>query len=207
MPSRNVIKIDVEQSYYHVYARGHGRQQIFRDDEDYRVFLNLLKRHLSVDEVTDKYGKPYAHLRGKIELLCYCLMESHFHLLLYQKEKGAMSRLMRGIMTSYSSYFNKKYDSSGALFESRYKASRISTDSYLMHISRYIHLNPKDWRAYPYSSISAYFGIGGQPEWLQQDKIIELFGTLPLYADFLDDAEDYEDSLDDIKYELANKIL
>ena len=206
MPSRNVIKIDVEQSYYHVYARGHGRQPIFRDDEDYRVFLGLLKRHLSVDEVTDKYSKPYPHLRGQIELLCYCLMENHLHLLLYQSEKGAMSRLMRGVMTSYSTYFNKKYDTSGALFESRYKASRISSDEYLMHISRYIHLNPSDWRAYPYSSISAYFGIG-QSEWLQQDRIIELFGTLPIYADFLDDTEDYEKSLDDIQYELANRIL
>jgi putative transposase len=206
MPSRNVIKIDVEQSYYHVYARGHGRQQIFKDDEDYRVFLNLLKRHLSIDGVTDKYGKPYAHLRGQIELLCYCLMENHFHLLLYQQEKGAMSKLMRGIMTSYSRYFNKKYDSSGSLFESRYKASRIASDAYLVHISRYIHLNPDDWRAYPYSSVSAYFGIG-QPEWLQQDKVIDLFESLPVYADFLDDSNDYEESLDDIKYELANNIL
>ena len=57
MPSRNVIKIDVEQGYYHVYSRGHGRQQIFKDDEDYRVFLNLLKRHLSVAEAVS-----YTHL-------------------------------------------------------------------------------------------------------------------------------------------------
>lgn len=206
MPSRNVIKVDVEQSYYHVYARGHGRQKIFQDDKDYRVFLNLLKRHLSVNEVADKYGKPYAHLRGQIELLCYSLMDNHFHLLLYQNEKGAMAKLMRSVMTSYSTYFNKKYDSSGSLFESRYKASRISSDSYLMHISRYIHLNPKDWRAYPYSSISAYFGIG-HTEWLQPDKIIDLFGTLPIYADFLDDYEGYKESLDEIKHDLANKIL
>jgi len=206
MPSRNVIKVDVEQSYYHVYARGHGRQYIFQDDQDYRVFLNLLKRHLSITEVADKYGKPYAHLRDKIELLCYSLMDNHFHLLLYQNEKGAMAKLMRSVMTSYSTYFNKKYDSSGSLFESRYKASRISSDSYLMHISRYIHLNSKDWRAYPYSSISAYFGIG-YTEWLQPDKIIDLFGTLPIYADFLDDYEGYKESLDEIKHDLANKIL
>lgn len=203
MPSRNILKLDVEDSYYHVYARGHGRQKIFRDDEDYRVFLNLLKRHLSLEEISDKYGKPYAHLRGKIELLGYCLMENHFHLLLFQIEKSAMSRLMRGVMTSYSIYFNKKYDSTGTLFESRYKASRISCESYLMQVSRYIHLNPGDWRAYPYSSIHACFGIG-QPEWLQPERLIELFGSTPIYADFLDDSEDYEKSLEEIKYELAN---
>ena len=204
MPSRNVIKTDIDQTYYHVYARGHGRSPIFKDDEDYRVFLNLIKRYLSVNEVNDKYNKPYVHLRGKVELLCYCLMENYFHLLLYQIEKGAMSQLMRGVMTSYSVYFNKKYDSSGSLFESRYKASIISSDSYLMHISRYIHLKPDDWRAYPYSSIHAYFGIG-QPEWLQQEKVIDLFGSTPVYADFLNDHDDYERSIEDIKGELADK--
>lgn len=206
MPSRNIIKIDVPHSYYHVYARGHGRQAIFREDEDYRVFLNLFKRHLSIEETTDNYGKPYVHLRGSLELLCYCLMTNHFHLLLYQEDEGAMQRLMRGIMTSYSRYFNKKYDSSGALFESRYKASRISSEAYLMHISRYIHLNPEDWRAYPYSSIHAYFGVG-QPEWLQQSRVTALFDSLPVYADFLDDHKDYKKSLDQLKYELAENIL
>ncbi|NTW62019.1 hypothetical protein HGB25_01235 [Candidatus Saccharibacteria bacterium] len=206
MPARNVIKVDVAGCYYHVYARGHGRQKVFRDDEDYRVFLNLFKRHLSNKPISDKYGKPYAHLRGQVELLCYCLMETHFHLLLYQNEQGAMPKLMRSVMTSYSVYFNKKYDTSGPLFETRYKASMITNDSYLMHISRYIHLNPADWRAYLYSSVSAYFGIG-RPEWLQPDRIIELFTSLPVYADFLDDWEDYEKSLDDIRGELANSIL
>jgi putative transposase len=142
MPSRNVAKIDIPESYYHIYARGHSRQVIFRDDEDHRVFLNVFKRHLFKDEVTDNLGRPYVHLRGQIELLCYCLMPNHFHLLVYQAEQGAMQRLMRSVMTTYSRYFNKKYDSSGSLFESRYKGSRISSVPYLMHISRYIHVNP-----------------------------------------------------------------
>ncbi|MEI6228408.1 MAG: transposase [Candidatus Saccharibacteria bacterium] len=205
MPSRNIDKIDINDSYYHVYARGRGKQPIFQDDEDYRVFLNLFKRYLSVDELLDGSGRKYPHLRSEVELLCYCLMPNHFHLLLYQVEKGAMSQLMRGLMTSYSVYFNKKYEMSGPVFESRYKASIIATDAYLMHISRYIHLNPDDWRAYPYSSIHAYFGIG-QPEWLQQDKIIDLFGTTPIYADFLDDYADYKKSLEEIEHSLANKI-
>ena len=181
MPSRNTDKVDVEESYYHVYARGRGKQPIFQDDEDYRVFLNLLKRYLSIDQAFDDSGRSYPHLRNKIELLSYCLMINHFHLLLYQIEKGAMSHLMRSVMTSYSVYFNKKYEVSGALFESRYRASMITTDAYLMHISRYIHLNPDDWRAYQYSSIHAY-------------------------SDFLDDYKDYKQSLEEIKDNLANKI-
>ena len=202
MPSRYVIKIDIPQSYYHVYARGHGRNKIFRDDEDYETFLKFFARHLSKRPVEDKYGKPYPHLREDIALLCYCLMSNHFHLLLYQENEGAMTRLMRGIMTSYSLYFNRKYNSSGPLFETRYKASRISSDPYLMHISRYIHLNPKDWMAYPHSSIHAYYL--GAPEWLQPQPIVELFGSLPKYADFLNDYADYRKSLELTEGELAN---
>lgn len=115
-----------------------------------------------------------------------------------------MSKLMRGVMTSYSMYFNRKYKSSGALFESRYKASRISNDSYLMHISRYILLNPKDWMAYPYSSIHSYYL--GPPQWLDPQPVIELFGSLPKYADFLNDYADYKESLNLIEDELANRL-
>ncbi len=204
MPSRNVVKLDSQDSYYHIYARGHSRHKVFRDDEDFRVFMNLFKRYLSINEVNDNSGRPYSHLRGEIELLAYCLMQNHIHMLVYQIKQGAMSRLMRGVMSSYGVYFNKKYKRSGSLFETRYKASVISTDAYLIHISRYIHLNPGDWKAYPYSSIHAYFGIG-MPDWLQPEKIIDLFGSTPVYADFLDDYTDYKKSLDEIKRTLADK--
>ena len=115
----------------------------------------------------------------------------------------AMTKLMRAIMTSYGCYFNKKYKKSGPLFESRYKASLIDNDEYLMHISRYIHLNSDDWRAYPYSSVHAYFGVGKE-DWLQPGKIIELFGSTPVYADFLDDYISYKKSIDLIKNDLAD---
>lgn len=199
MPSRNVIKIDLPDSYYHVYARGHGRQAIFRDEQDFAKFLELFERYLS-----ESTGDKYSQTKSEVSLLCYCLMDNHFHLLVHQKAQGAMSRLMRGIMTSYSMYFNRKYDLSGALFESRYKASRISSDPYLMHISRYIHLNPKGWMAYPHSSIHAYYL--GAPDWLSPTPIIDLFGTLPKYADFLNDYSEYRESLELIEPELANKL-
>lgn len=204
MPSRNVVKVDIPNSYYHVYARGHAKQKIYRDDEDFEMFLSLFARHLSDEPAVNAIGRPYPHLNKELSLLCYCLMGNHFHLLLYQVNVGAMSKLMRGVMTSYSMYFNKKYGSSGALFESRYKASRISSDEYLMHISRYIHLNPKDWMAYPHSSIHSYYL--GAPEWLKPEQVIELFGSLPKYADFLNDYADYKKSLDVIEAELANRL-
>jgi putative transposase len=146
MPSRNILKIDIPHSYYHVYARGGSRQTIYNDAEDYSVFLNLFKRYLSKEPIKDPAGRKYPHFAESIELLAFCLMPNHFHILLYQHDEKTISSLMRGLMTSYSRYFNKKYNRSGPLFESRYKSSRISDDAYLMHISRYIHLNPKRWK-------------------------------------------------------------
>jgi len=202
MPSRNVVKIDIPNTFYHVYARGHGRMTIYRDDEDYRVFLNLIKRYLNNEVENDHDGVPFTNLHGKIELTCYCLMPTHFHLLLYQINEHSMPRLMRGIMASYSRYFNIKYELSGALFETTYKASMIMLDKYLIHISRYIHINPKDWRTYTYSSLPYYLGQR-PPEWLQPARIIEQFSDSDKYEKFLADYEDYKEMLDEIKHELA----
>jgi putative transposase len=202
MPSRNVLKVDVQDSYYHVYACGNSKGKVFPETADYEMFMSLLRRYLSAEEAHDPYGAPYPNFYNKIELVAYCLMPNHFHLLVYQHHQGAMSAFMRSVLTSYSRYFNKKYGLSGALFESRYKASRISSHAYLMHISRYIHLNPRNWREYPYSSIQEYFI--GTPEWLESQQVIDLFGSLPIYADFLDDYSDFEESLETIKDELAD---
>ncbi len=202
MPSRNVLKIDVQESYYHIYARGASRQDIFLEPADYYIFLELFRRYLSPEEIRDNSGIPYAKLGDDIELLCYCLMSNHFHLLVYQISEGAMQRLMRGVMTAYSRYFNKKYKRSGSLFESRYKASMIMSDEYLMHITRYIHLNPKQWRKYPYSSLSGYLSSHTE-DWWHEGRILELFPSRAAYGEFVADYEAIRDSLALIKHELA----
>lgn len=205
MPSRNVLKIDAAESFYHVYARGHSRSDIFLEQEDYGVFLNLFKRYLSNQQQTDKLGMAYPHFYHKIELLCFCLMKNHFHLMFYQQIMGSMPQLMRGVMTSYSVYFNRKYHRSGPLFESRYKASLIYNQAYLEHISRYIHLNPKEWKTYQYSSLPIYMKRQ-QVEWLAPNKIAELFNGPKDYMVFLEDYQDHKKVLEEIKYELANAI-
>ncbi|HEX7368400.1 MAG TPA: transposase [Candidatus Saccharimonadales bacterium] len=205
MPSRNVYKTDVEDSYYHVYARGAGRSKIFQDDSDCAKFISLFQRYLSREAKHDSIGVPYPHLYDKLELLCFCLMENHFHLLVYQRDAGTMQRFMRGVMTSYSRYFNKKYDRSGPLFETRYKASLISNPSYLEHISRYIHLNRKQWRDSPYTSIGFYID-GQQAEWLRPARILEMFPSKAAYTRFVADYEANRQMMDELKYELANDI-
>jgi len=203
MPGRNIRKDDVAESYYHVYARGVNKQDIFLDASDYAFFLYLIKRYLSRSETQSRRGADYPKLYEDIELLTYCLMQNHFHLLVYQIHEKGMERLMRRVMTSYSGYFNRKYGRSGPLFESRYRASRITNATYLLHISRYIHLNPTDWRQYSYSSLRTYRGETS-PDWLTIQRITDLYDSKQQYFEFLEDYQETRDDMHIIKHELAN---
>jgi len=148
MPSPNAIKTYVENGYYHIYNRGVEKRLIFQDREDYTKFLYLLKVYLSPpDELGKEYPLLKAHivhnnLFGEIDLLAFCLMPNHFHLLVKQKSKQGITKLMEQVITAYSMHFNKRHERVGHLFQSRYKAALVDSDEYLLHLSRYIHLNP-----------------------------------------------------------------
>lgn len=202
MPSRNRIKQYVDESYYHVYNRGVDKKVIFKDKDDYAVFLNLLKRYLDDKPSKDSSGREYEWLYHEIELLAFCLLPNHYHLLLYAKDASAMTRLLRGVATSYSIYFNKKYKRVGPLFQDRFKASWILRDNYLVHISRYIHLNPKQWRTWGFSSLPYFIGKNNAA-WVRPQRLIDLFEGED-YLAFVSDYESYKNELDELKQELAN---
>jgi len=205
MPRRNVLRSDAANSFYHVYARGHSKHRIFLDEQDYLYFLSLFERYLSADEMRNAVGVPYPNFYNKVELAAYCLMPNHFHLLLYQHQPGALSAFMRSLMTSYSRYFNMRYKRSGSLFESRFRASLISDDAYLEHITRYIHLNPRQWRDYEYSSLP-YYLQQVEVSWLRPERITKLFSSPEEYLRFLEDYAENKKMLDILKQELANEI-
>lgn len=204
MPSRNIIKKYVAESYYHVYARGINKQKIFCDASDYRYYTSLFVRYLSKEQAKSKDGVVYPHFASQIRLLAYCLMTNHFHLLVFQKDPDNLQQFMRSVMTSYSRYFNIKYKRTGPLFESRYKASRIDNDQYLQHITRYIHLNPRYWENYFNSSLK-YYRDGSEPEWLKSQEILKLFATRSEYMSFVRDYEGLRDTLSELKYQLADR--
>ena len=203
MPSRNILRTDLAGSYYHVYARGASKQPVFVDAKDKEKFLSLFARYLSPEAAVSNTGQLYPHFYGRVRLMAYCLMGNHFHLFVLQTERGDLAAFMRALMTSYSRYFNLRHGRSGSLFESRYKAALIYDDSYLMHISRYIHLNPRSWKYYPYSSIG-YYRKGSEPSWLQTAPVLDRFRDRAGYIAFLYDYEDYKNMLDEIKYDLAD---
>lgn len=203
MPSRNIVKQFAPEAYYHVYNRGLNKQAIFIDDDDYRVFLNLLKRYMNDEPAKDNYGREYPWLHEDLTLLAFCLMANHFHLLLFQRDKDAMTKLLRAVCSAYTTYFNKKYGRVGPLFQSNYKASHIIEDSYLLHISRYIHLNPQDYEHWEFSSYKFYLGKANAG-WIAPKPILEMFEG-DSYEMFMADYKGHKEALDEIKYELANK--
>lgn len=200
MPSKNTIKLYEIPAYYHVYNRGAGRQVIFRDNSDKKMFLGLLARHLDPASNLARTDKiPYE--KYDVELIAYCLMSNHFHLLLYQeKDIAAITKLMRSVSTSYTMYFNQRHDQSGHLFQGVFKASRIDSDQYLAHITRYIHLNPDRFETYEWSSLSVYLGKKSQP-WLHPERILAL--SPERYIEFLHDYSNRQDLKKDFEIELG----
>lgn len=208
MPRRNVNKDFSPECFYHVYNHGVSGQDIFLSESDYSVFVSLFKRYMSITPVHDITRRAFPHLRDSVELIAYCLMPNHFHLLLYNKRPDGITALMRSIKTSYCLYFNKIHKRRGVLFESSYLASRIDNEAYLWHISRYIHLNPQDiggdFATYPYSSYR-YFMKAKHAEWINPDRILALHkGGIDEYKEFVKDYKIMRAQLQQIKHELAN---
>ena len=200
MPKRNIIKEYGADQYYHLYNRGVNRQEIFREPNDYYYFLSLLKRHLSDEAETASSSRPAKKFDKEVELVAFCLLPNHFHLLVYLIEPTGIVDLMRSVMTAYTMYFNRKYKHTGTLCEGRFLASRISNDGYLWHVSRYIHLNALDntvdFKKYDYSSI-AYFLGEKHASWLHESRLLETEKNRQDYVEFV---SDYKTMRKDLKY-------
>ena len=200
MPSKNVVKQYDVPAYYHVYNRGAWQQPIFRDDRDRQKFISLLARHLDITN-TDKRSDGLEYEKYDVELVAYCLMGNHFHLLLHQEDDVvAITQLMRSVSTAYTMYFNRRHKHSGHLFQGIFKAVRIDDDDYLLHITRYIHMNPQQHLDYEWSSVGAYLG-GYTPNWLHPERVNDM--SADEYRDFLDSYQDRRDELANIKEELG----
>jgi len=113
--------------YYHIYNRGLNGKQIFYSDANYLYCLKLIKRNLS---------------RYKARLIAYCLMPNHYHFLLRQESNIPLMKFINATFISYVQALNKQLKRSGPLFEGRYKHVLVDKEEYVVHLCRYIHLNP-----------------------------------------------------------------
>ncbi|MBM4146541.1 MAG: transposase [Nitrospira sp.] len=133
---------------YHILTRGNNRQAVFKDNQDYKKYIEILQRY------KEKY---------KFNLYHYVLMMNHVHLVLETTEKGGkLSEIMKGINLSYAQYFKNRYRHIGHFWQDRYKSIIISKDDYLLACGSYVELNPvrakivEDPREYNWSSYNTY---------------------------------------------------
>jgi len=203
MPGRNIYKTYTADTFYHIYNRGVNKRAIFLDDEDRAVFISLLKRYLGT-EVEKKHNRmPLPNYHGEIDLAVFCLMRNHFHLLVYQRDATAMTNFMKSLSVAYSMYFNQRYERVGPLFQQRYRAVDIQNDGQFLHISRYIHMNPKEYKTYQWSSLAYYMGKK-KADWLRPEQVRQHFSSTADYLHFLEEYEDRRDELLGLNAELAN---
>lgn len=112
---------------YHVINRGNGRAEVFHADGDYQAFSGLLRQ---------------ACERMPMRILAYCLMPNHFHLALWPHHDGDLSRWMHWLLTAHVRRYHRWYDSSGHVWQGRFKAFPIEQDEHLLTVLRYIERNP-----------------------------------------------------------------
>ena len=134
-------KLFAPDNYYHIYNRGNAKQNIFLDNQDFNFFISKLKQNLMPND-EDK-TRMILLPPNSFSIINYCLMPNHFHILLKQNIEIPTSKLLSKLCTSYSKYFNKKYDRVGHVFQDQFKQVLIDGNSYLVWLSAYIHQNPK----------------------------------------------------------------
>jgi len=166
------LRVEYAGALYHITSRGNERKRIFFEDADKKKFLGTLEDY---------------HSRYGILIHSYVLMDNHYHLIL-ETPKGNLLKVMHGLNGGYTGYFNRKYGRSGHLFQGRYKGIMIDKDSYLIPLSRYVHLNPVRARVverpehYRWSSYLGYIGRGKPYEWVEYSWILSQFGSRRLGA-------------------------
>ena len=167
------LRIEYPNAIYHVMNRGKGRATIFHGKAYTDMFIQ---------------GIAEAHEQFGLEILAYCLMGNHYHLLVCTP-RGNLSRAMRHINGVYTQRYNKLRKTDGTLFRGRYKAILVEEDNYLLPVSRYIHRNPIETKKpmvdnlvdYTLSSYPAYINAQPNPRWLNRELILSLFNTSQKY--------------------------
>ncbi|HEY9159460.1 MAG TPA: transposase [Desulfomonilia bacterium] len=161
------LRIEYPGALYHIVSRGNERSDIFRDDADRLMFLDILKDY---------------HERFGILIHCYVLMDNHYHLVV-ETPQANLLKVMHGLNSGYTGYFNRKYNRSGHLFQGRYKAIVIDKESYLIELSRYIHLNPvragmvEHPEQYAWSSYKGYLLKRNSSDWVDYSWILGALGN------------------------------
>jgi len=220
VPGRKVVLANNE--IYHVFNRGHAFQPIFSSIKDYQRLINTFRYYrysnppvrlskfliIARDE-REKILKEMEEKQKKIiEIYCFCLMPNHYHLLLKQIQDNGISQYMSKVQNSYGRFFNIKNNLIGSLFQGNFKAKRVETEEQLLHLSRYIHLNPfssyvvksiEELKEYSWSSLPDYLNNQNSSP-VNKNLILGYFKNIKDYQQFVLDQAEYQRELENIKH-------
>jgi len=175
------LRIEYEDAVYHVTSRGNAKSDIYLDNEDRELFLDVLQY------VVERFGW---------QCHAYCLMSNHYHLMI-ETPKANLSRGMSQLNGMFTQRFNRKYGRVGHLFQGRFKSIIVDKDAYLLELSRYIVRNPlaanmvKNIGDWTWSSYQATGGLVQTPGFLHVDWLLSQFSdskakAQQIYMDFVD---------------------
>jgi REP element-mobilizing transposase RayT len=159
--------------YYHLYNRGVNKQKIFFSDKNYSYFIFQLS----------------SYFRGEADILAYCLMPNHFHIVIHVKSGNFLKKSLHPFLVKYSKAINKEQNRVGPLFQGRYQVNLIEDDGYLLECVKYIHLNPVraeivdlpvKWK---YSSYSAYLSAT-HADFVETGPVMEYFETIKEFQEY-----------------------
>ncbi|MBU1871622.1 MAG: transposase, partial [Candidatus Omnitrophica bacterium] len=103
-------RLVIDKNYYHILTRGNNKRRIFRSGRDYRIFIKVVDKYLS---------------KFQVNIIHYCLMKNHVHLLIYVERAKDLSKFMQAVLQTYGAYFRKRYECVGFTFQNRYKSHLI----------------------------------------------------------------------------------
>lgn len=213
---------------YHVFNRSIAQQPIFLNTRDYQRSLDLIAFYLYSNPSLrfshynrlsllekENFLKNLKEIDSKqIDILSYCLMPNHVHFLLKQTGNKGITKFISNFQNSYAKYFNIKNKRTGAVFQAMFKAVRIETDEQLLHVMRYIHLNPitsyvlrniTELENYPWCSYFYYIKKGNS-DLVNTQMIKEFFSSTKEFQKFISDQIDYQRQLEKIKHLLLEDL-
>ncbi len=208
--------ISVNGYVYHVLNKSIAGYKIFNDNSEFDRMLetSLFYQSKSLESFSvfskqKNYKQDFEKLinskrKKTIEIIAYCFMPTHFHFLLRQLTDNGIPDFINILLNSYTRYFNKKHGRKGPLWEGRTKKILVETDRDLLHMSRYIHLNPstsylidnpEDWK---YSSYKEYTGVANNSiKVCNFDEVLDI--DAKEYKEFTEDRIDYQRDLKKMK--------
>lgn len=214
MPGRIVPLVTGE--IYHIFNRGTEKRIIFAQPKDYKRFKRILyyyqfqgpKPKFSEFSFSNPHTFNPAVDNKLVQIVCYCLMPNHFHLLIKQLKDNGISIFLSQISNSYTKYFNTKYTRVGSLLQGTFKSILVESEEQFIHLSRYIHINPVVSRIverlgqYPWSSYEEY--MYSKDNICSTEEILSHFSSKAKYKEFLEDQIEYGETLELIKHQVID---